>query len=47
MKCENQGIVGDKCVKNDEGYLTYNDSTRLKAWKKLLWKTATCWIYVE
>ena len=36
MKCENQGIVGDKCVKNDEGYLTYNDSARLKAWKKLL-----------
>ena len=33
MTFENQGIVGDKCVKNDEGCLTYNDSAKLKAWK--------------
>ena len=33
MKCENQDTVGDKCVKNDEGCLTYNDSVKLKAWK--------------
>ena len=33
MKCENQDIVGGKCVKNDEGCLTYNDSAKLKAWK--------------
>ena len=33
MKHENEDIVGDKCVKNDEGCLTYNDSAKLKAWK--------------
>ena len=33
MKCENQDIVGDKCMKNDEGCLTYIDSAKLKAWK--------------
>ena len=33
MKHENQDIVGDKCVKNDEGCLTYNDSVKFKAWK--------------
>ena len=33
MKRENQDIVGDKCVKNDEGCLMYNDSAKLKAWK--------------
>ena len=32
-KRENQDIVGDKCVKNDEGCLTYHDSDKLKAWK--------------
>ena len=31
MKHENQDIVGDKCVKNDEGCLIYNDSDKLKA----------------
>ena len=33
MKCENQDIVGDKCVKNDGRCLTYNDSAKLKTWK--------------
>ena len=33
MKCENQDIAGDNCVKNDEGCLTYNDPAKLKAWK--------------
>ena len=33
MKCENQDIVIDKCVKNDEGCLTYNDSAILNTWK--------------
>ena len=33
MKHLNQDIVVDKCVKNDEGCLTYNDSAKLKAWK--------------
>ena len=33
MKHENQDIAGVKCVNNDEGCLTYNDSARLKAWK--------------
>ena len=31
MKCENQDIVGDKCVKNDERCLTYDGSVKLKA----------------
>ena len=48
MKHENQGIVGDKCLKNDEGCLTYNDSAKIKAWKshyegllnvEFMWKT--------
>ena len=33
MKRKNQDIVDSKCVKNYEGYLTYNDSAKLKAWK--------------
>ena len=33
MKCENQDTASDECVKNDEGWLTYNDSAKLKAWK--------------
>ena len=33
MKHENQDIVGDKCVKNDEDCLTYNESVKFKAWK--------------
>ena len=33
MKRETQDIVGDKCVKNDEGCLTYNDSAKVKARK--------------
>ena len=33
MKHENQDTVGDKCEKNDEGCLIYNDSDKLKAWK--------------
>ena len=33
MKREKIDIVDDKCVKNDEGCVTYNDSTKLKAWK--------------
>ena len=32
MKHENQDIVGDKCMKNGEGCLTYDDSTKLKDW---------------
>ena len=31
MKRENQYIGGDKCVKNDEGCLTYYDHAKLKA----------------
>ena len=31
MKQKNQDNVGDKCVKNDEGCLAYNDSAKLKA----------------
>ena len=30
MKCENQDIVGGKCVKIDEGCLTFDDSAKLK-----------------
>ena len=33
MKGENQGIVGGKCVINDEGCLTYDDSAKLNPWK--------------
>ena len=33
IKRENQDTAGDKCVKNDEGCLTYNVSAKLKAWK--------------
>ena len=33
MKHENQDIVGDKCVKNGDGYLRENDSAKLKTWK--------------
>ena len=33
MKQKNQDNVGDKCVKNDEGCLAYDDSAKLKAWK--------------
>ena len=29
MKRKNQDTAGDKCVKNDEGYLTYNGSVKL------------------
>ena len=33
MKNENQDTVGDKCVKNGDGCLTFNNSAKLKAWK--------------
>ena len=33
MKHVNQDNFGDKCVKNGERCLTYNDSAKLKAWK--------------
>ena len=33
MKHENQYIVGDKSMENDEGWLTYNDSAKLKSWE--------------
>ena len=33
MNCENQNIVGNKCVKNDKGCLTCNDSAKLDTWK--------------
>ena len=46
-RMKHQDIVGDKCVKNDKGCLSYNDSTKLKAWQSHLWMTAKCWIYVE
>ena len=33
MKNENQAIVCDKCMKNDEGCLAYDDFAKLKTWK--------------
>ena len=33
MKSENQDIVGDKCVTDDNGNLSYDDASKLKAWK--------------
>ena len=40
MKNENQDIVGDKCVKNDDGNMAFDDKSKLAAWeshyKKLL-----------
>ena len=35
MKRENQDMFSDKCMKNDEGCPTYNDSAKLKACKRL------------
>ena len=32
-KHENQDTVGEKCMKNDEGCLTYDDSAKLKSWE--------------
>jgi hypothetical protein len=33
MKSENQDIIGEKCVKDDNGVLTYSDQDKLNAWK--------------
>ena len=33
MKGQNQDNFVDKCMKNDEGYLSHDGSTTLKAWK--------------
>ena len=32
MKQDNQDVVGEKCVLNDEGAMTFSDSARKKAW---------------
>ena len=34
MKGENQDIVGDKCVKDDDGNIAYDDDSKLKAWRQ-------------
>ena len=31
---ENQDIVGDKCVKDDEGNIAYDDEAKLEAWRQ-------------
>ena len=33
MKLENQDIVGDKCIRDDDGNIAYDDDAKLKAWK--------------
>ena len=33
MKSENQDIVGDKCIKDDDGNLAFDDKSKLTAWK--------------
>ena len=33
MKFENQDIVGDKCIRDDDGNIAYDDAAKLKAWK--------------
>ena len=33
MKRENQDIVGDKCVKDDDGNMAFDDKSKLAAWK--------------
>ena len=33
MRREKQDIIGNKCMKNDEGYLIYTDSAKVKARK--------------
>ena len=33
MKGENQDIVGDKCVRDDNGNLAIDDQAKLAAWK--------------
>ena len=34
MKSENQDIVGEKCVRNDQGNIVYDDDAKLLAWKE-------------
>ena len=33
MKNENQDTVGEKCIKDDDGNLTFDDKSKLAAWK--------------
>ena len=33
MKNENQDIVGEKCVKDDDGNLAFDEKSKLAAWK--------------
>ena len=33
LKNENQDVVGDKCVKDDDGKLAFDDHAKLNAWK--------------
>ena len=33
MKNENQDIVGEKCIKDDDGNLAFDDKSKLAAWK--------------
>jgi len=53
MKDENQGIIGDKCIKDDNGNMAFDDKSKLDAWKchheKLLnvefpWDIVTLWL---
>ena len=34
LKSENQDIVGEKCIKNKEGNIVYDDMSKLEAWKQ-------------
>ena len=33
MKNENQDIVGEKCIKDDDDNLAFDDKSKLAAWK--------------
>lgn len=33
MKSENQDIVGDKCIKDGDGNLAFDDKSKLADWK--------------
>ena len=35
MKTENQNIVGDKCIKDNDGNLAFDGKSKLAAWKSL------------
>ena len=34
MSTENQGVIGEKCIRGDDGNLSFGDTSKMLAWKQ-------------